>query len=89
MKIKKRHLRKAPIIWLEIVMFTLVLATLWLDEFIDIPYRLFNVEPKPYRVVEYMIEAASVSTVGIAVIVITWVLMKRLERAEEFARVCS
>ena len=70
-------------------MFGLVLATLWLDEFIDVPYRLFNAAPTPYRIEEYMIETAAVTIVGITIILLTWVLMKRLERAEEFVRVCS
>jgi len=70
-------------------MFGLVLTTLWLDEFIDLPHRLFNAAPTPYRIEEYIIETTSVTIVGITVIVLTWVLMKRLERVEEFVRVCS
>ena len=70
-------------------MFGLVLATLSLDEFIDLPHRLFNAAPTPYRIEEYIFETTSVTIVGITVIVLTWVLMKRLERVEEFVRVCS
>ena len=86
---KSRHMGKAAIIWMEIGMFGLVLTTLWLDEFIDLPYRVFNAPPTPYRIEEYIIETSSVLIVGIIVIALTWVLMKRLERIEEFVRVCS
>jgi hypothetical protein len=79
----------ALIIWLEIVMFGLVLFTLWLDEFIDLPHRLFNASPTPYRLEEYIIETASVFIMGGATIFLTLLLLKRLERAEEFVRVCS
>jgi hypothetical protein len=89
MSLMNRHLSKALIIWVEIGMFGLVLATLWLDEFIDLPHRLFSAAPTPYRVEEYLIETTSVTIIGIAVIALTWFLIKRLESAEEFVRVCS
>jgi hypothetical protein len=66
-----------------------VLATLWLDEFVDLPHRMFNAAPTPYRIEEYIIETASVTLVGIATILLTWILLKHLNRAEEFIRICS
>ena len=89
MKKTKRNLRKALIIWLEIATFGLVLATLWLDEFVDLPHLLFNSPPTPYRVEEYLIETALVTIVGVTAVLLTWILMRRLEKAEAFVRVCS
>jgi hypothetical protein len=86
--LRRKHY-KSSIIWLEIVLFMLVLATQWLDEFIDLPHRLFNAAPTPYRIEEYIFESVSVVIVGIIIVLITVVLMKRLERVEEFVRVCS
>jgi hypothetical protein len=89
MNIMNRRLNKWLIIWLEIGMFGLVLATLWLDEYIDLPCRLFNAAPTPYRIEEYLIETTSVTIVGIIIIMLTAVALKRLERIEEYVRVCS
>jgi hypothetical protein len=79
----------APIIFLELVMFVLVLATLWLDEFLDLPHRIFNAAPTPYRIEEYLIETLSVVLVGSATILLTLLLMRRLRRSEEFLHVCA
>ena len=84
-----RNLKNELIIWMEIGMFMLVLITLWLDEFVDIPHRLFNAPATPYRIAEYIIETSSVTIVGSTVILITWFLIRRLEREEGFVRVCS
>jgi hypothetical protein len=84
-----RNHKMGLIIWLEIAMFGLTLATLWLDEFLDLPYRLLNAPPRPFRIEEYFIESASVAFVGIVSVLMTWIMMKRLERAEGFVRICA
>jgi hypothetical protein len=85
----RRHVSKALIIIVEIGIFGLVLATVWLDEFVDLPQRLFNAAPTPYRLEEYLLESIMVAIVGIIVIAITWYLLNQLERVEKFVRICS
>ena len=81
--------RTWTIITAEIFMFAGMLIVLWLDEFVDMPYRLFGDPPTPYRLGEYIIETTACSIVGLVIIVGTVLLLKRSEKIERFLRVCA
>jgi hypothetical protein len=70
-------------------MFIFILAIIWVDEFLDMPYLLFGATPTPRRLEEYIIETVSVAIVAILVIAGTILLLRRLDRAERFLRVCA
>ncbi len=77
------------IIVIEISAFAISLATIWLDEFLDLPYRYLGSPPTPYRLAEYIIETGTISVVAVLVIVATVLIQKRARRFEEFVRVCG
>lgn len=73
----------------ETVMFVIILAIIWVDEFLDMPYLLFGATPTPRRMEEYIVETVSVAMVVLLVIAGTVLLLRRLDRAERFLRVCA
>ena len=73
----------------EAGLFMVVLITIWLDEFMDLPYQMFGAPPIPYRPQEYIIETASILFVAIIVMSSTLVIMRRYRRLEKFLRVCA
>jgi len=85
----KRLSRKISIIIAEVLIFSAMLAVIWLDEFLDVPYRLFGAPPTPYRIEEYIIETASCALIGIVIITGTLLLLRRLDRVERYLRVCA
>lgn len=85
----KPKLISKSIIWLECTLFGLVLLTLWLDEYLDLPHLLFGAKPTPYQIQEYFIESASVMVLGMVTMLMTWILSKHLKQQEQFVRVCS
>jgi len=73
----------------EAGLFFIVTIVLWLDEFVDLPYRLLGAPPTPYRPQEYILETVSVLIVAIVVITRTILSMRRARRLERFLRVCA
>jgi hypothetical protein len=85
----KQMSRTWAILTAETVMFMFILAIIWVDEFLDMPYLLFGATPTPRRLEEYIIETVSVAIVAILLITATVLLLRRLDRAERFLRVCA
>ncbi|MGO9145251.1 MAG: hypothetical protein ACLQDF_02690 [Desulfomonilia bacterium] len=73
----------------EAGLFFIVTIVLWLDEFVDVPYRFLGAPKTPYRPQEYILETASVLIVAIVVIPTTLILLRRVRRVERFLRVCA
>jgi len=73
----------------EAGLFFIVTIVLWLDEFVDLPYRFLGAPQTPYRPQEYIVEAVSVLIVAIVVIPTTLLILRRLRRVERFLRVCA
>ena len=73
----------------EIGMFCIILMTIWLDEFIDLPNRLLGAPATPYRIEEYLLETGLISIVAVIVIAISFVTLKKVERLEGYLRVCA
>jgi formate hydrogenlyase subunit 3/multisubunit Na+/H+ antiporter MnhD subunit len=77
------------VIFLETAVFVLILAIIWLDEFIDIPYRLFGATPRPYRLEEYLFETVSIVLLAAVLITITIILQRRIRYLESFLHICA
>ncbi|HVN72704.1 MAG TPA: hypothetical protein VMU10_11840 [Desulfomonilia bacterium] len=73
----------------EAGLFLIVLITIWLDEFMDLPYLLLGAPPTPYRPQEYIIESVSILLVGLIVMCATLIILRRYRRLEKFLRVCA
>ena len=85
----KRLSRPINIVMAEILIFAAMMAVIWLDEFMDIPYRLFGAPPTPYRLAEYIIETASCAMVGVVIIIGTIMILRHIDRLEKYLRVCA
>ena len=73
----------------ELIMFFIILAVIWLDEFIDLPYVFFGAPPTPYRIEEYLLESSLILAFGLCVIVTTFILLRKYRRLEHFLKVCA
>jgi len=73
----------------ETGMFCLILITIWLDEFLDLPKILLGAPATPYRIEEYLLETILISIVAVFVIVITFMLLQKIERLDRYLRVCA
>jgi hypothetical protein len=77
------------ILGIELIGLVAVLAIIWLDEFVDIPFRYFGAAKTPPRPEEYWFETISIVLLGAAVIGGTLWVMRRLRYLEKFLRVCA
>jgi hypothetical protein len=73
----------------EAGLFFIVTIVLWLDEYMDLPYRVLGAAPTPYRPQEYILETVSILIVAVVVITITALTMRRARKVERFLRVCA
>jgi hypothetical protein len=81
--------RNLLIIASEAGLFLIILLVIWLDEFMDLPYLLFNAPPTPYRLQEYLLESSLIIIVASIAITLTVFLMRRAARYERYLRVCA
>jgi hypothetical protein len=81
--------RNILIVAAEGLMFCAMLLVIWLDEFVDVPYRFFGSPPTPYRMAEYIFETATCTIVGLIIIGGTILFLRKNEKIERFIRVCA
>jgi hypothetical protein len=62
---------------------------LWLDEFVDLPFRFFGAPKTPLRPQEFWFEALTVLIVAVGVIVATLWVFRRLRALEGFIQICA
>jgi hypothetical protein len=89
MKIEKQHTYEKVILGLELVGFAALLAVLWLDEYVDVPFRFFGALKTPLRPEEFWFEALTVLLVATAVVTATLWVFRRLRALEGFIQVCA
>jgi hypothetical protein len=89
MNSKRQHTYEKVILAVEVFGFASVIAVLWLDEYVDIPFRLLGALKTPSRPQEFWLEALSVLLVAVAVIVATLWVFRRLRVFESFIHVCA
>ncbi len=85
---KQRRYEKL-ILLLELLGFGGVLLLIWLDEFVDIPFRYLGALPTPARPQEYWFESVAVLLLAIAIVSATLWIFRRLRLLEDFIRVCA
>lgn len=76
------------ILWVEAVGFSLLIALVWLAEFIKLPHLLFD-EPPVVSWRRALLRSVVVIAIWAWVFFITQRLLKRLHYLEEFLRICS
>jgi hypothetical protein len=86
--VKIRRYEKA-ILAIELIGFIAVLAIIWFDEFVDIPFLYFGAAKTPPRPEEYWFETLTVLILGIAVFAATIAVLRRVRYLERFIRVCA
>ncbi len=89
MKIEKQHTYEKVILGLELLGFAAVILVLWLDEYVDVPYRFFGAHKTPLRPEEFWFEAVTVLLVATGVVVATLWIFRRLRMFEGFVQVCA
>ena len=89
MKIEKQHTYEKVILGLELLGFSAVIAILWLDEYADVPHRLFGALKTPLRPEEFWFEALTVLLVASGVVAATLWVFRRLRILEGFVQVCA
>lgn len=89
MKIEEQHRYERVILGLELIGFAVVLAILWLDEYVDMPFRFFGALKTPPRPQEFWFEALAVLLVATGVVLATLWVFRRLRFLENFIQVCA
>ncbi len=89
MKIEEHHTYERVILGIELFGFSILLAVLWLDEYVDVPFRFLGALKTPSRPPEFWFEALSVLLVATAVIAATLWVFRRLRILEGFIQVCT
>lgn len=89
MKAEQQHIYEKVILGLELFGFGAVIFVLWLDEYIDVPFRFFGALPTPARPQEFWFEAVIVLLVATAVVAATLWVFRRLRFLEGFIQVCA
>jgi hypothetical protein len=73
----------------EAGLFFIILIVLYLDEYVDLPYHMLGAPQTTYRPQEYVLESLSVLVVAIVLIMVTFIILRRIARLERFLRVCA
>ncbi len=89
MKIHKQHTYEKVILGLELTGFAAVIAVNWLDEFVDLPHRLFGALQTPLRPQEFWFESLTVLLVAALIVSATLWVFRRLRFLEDFLQVCA
>lgn len=89
MNIEKQYTYEKVILGLELVGFGAVIAVVWLDEYVDVPFRYLGALKTPARPQEFWFEALTVLVVAISVVVATLWVFRRLRMLEGFIQVCA
>jgi hypothetical protein len=74
---------------LEAAGFVLIIAIIWLDEVLDLPYLLFGAAPTPLRLGESFLESGLTLAVGAVVVAITYRAFRRIEYLESLVVMCA
>ncbi|HEY3664294.1 MAG TPA: hypothetical protein VGL24_14165 [Chthoniobacterales bacterium] len=87
MKTQRRY--EKFILLLELLGFGGVLFIIWLDEYVDVPFRYLGALKTPPRPQEYWFETFAVLLLGMAIVSATLWIFRRLRFLEDFIRVCA
>jgi hypothetical protein len=87
---KSGWLQSLPrLIRLEAAGFALLIALMALDEYLDLPQRLFGELPTPLRHPEFLMESAAVCLIAVIVLGLTWLAHRRLRQIDSLLVMCA
>jgi hypothetical protein len=89
MKMEKQRTYEKVILGQQLFGFIAVIAVLWLDEYVDLPFRFLGAAKTPSRPQEFYLEAPMVLIVAIGVVVATLWVFQRLRLFENYVQVCA
>ena len=89
MKVEEQHTYEKVILGLELIGFALVIGVMWLDEYVDLPFRFLGALKTPARPQEFWFEALAVVLVATGVVVATLWVFRRLRLLESLIEVCA
>ena len=84
-----RSERLQRVILYEIAGFAGIMVLLWLDEILDLPWRLFGGQPTPINWMESIIESFFVLILGAFVVSMTIRHLRRIKYLEGFLPICA
>lgn len=87
--ITRQHLYEKVILGVQALGFSLLLVVLWLDEYVDLPFRFLGAPKTPLRPQEFWFEATAVLIVAAIVVAATLWVFRRLRILEGFIQVCA
>jgi hypothetical protein len=74
---------------LEALAFVLVALLIWVNEYLDLPHRLFGSPASAWRPIEVAIESGFVLLLGAAVTAVSWLTFRRLAYLESLLILCA
>jgi hypothetical protein len=77
------------LIRVEALGFASIVVLMALDEYVDLPLRLFGDQPTPLRHHEFIMETAAVCVLAALVLALTWVAEHRLRRLDSLLVMCA
>jgi hypothetical protein len=85
----KQHAYEKFILSLELFGFGAALLVIWLDEYVDVPFRYFGAPKTPPRPQEYWFETITVLLLATAIVIATLWVFRRLRIMEHLIQVCA
>jgi len=86
---RKRSRAVTEALLLEALAFVFVALLIWVNEYLDLPHRLFGAAAAPWRPVEVAIESGFVCLLGAAVTAVSWLTFRRLAYLESLLTLCA
>ena len=86
---RQQRVYEKLILLLELLGFGAVLLLIWLDEYVDVPFRFLGALKTQPRPQEYWFESCAILLLGTAIVAATLWVFRRLRFLEHFIRVCA
>jgi hypothetical protein len=74
---------------LEAAGFTLVIALIWADEYLDLPRLFFGAPATPPRLSEFLLEAGVTLVLALGVIAVSWRTNRQVTELETLLMICA
>ena len=84
----KKFINRMVIVY-EIMGFGMLILTFWVNEYFDIPHRVFNFHETPFNTTESIIETVIVIILCIFTVLITLKFLNNIKYLEGFLHVCA
>ena len=84
-----KNLITRHVIIFEVIVFGILIALLWIDEIFDVPHTVFGAAATPVNWFESILETVLVSALGITIVSLSWLFLKRIKYLEGLLSVCS